>query len=317
MRMMKKALVVGIDDYAGNPLYSSVNDAAAIAAILETNDDGSSNFHVKMGTDIKRREELTAAIDDLFSRQADVAIFFFSGHGYFDHNGGYIVTPDAGRYEIGVSMDMILQFVNRSPVRNKIIILDCCHSGAFGGLTAMENKHTFIADGVTILTASRSDEYAIGTHTLSLFTRLLLEGLKGGASEVAGYITPGSLYGYVDQALGPWHQRPVFKTNVSSFVSLRRVRPLLPLEVLRRITTYFETSDQIRPLDPTYEYTNEEVATAAHVAIFKDLQKMERAGLVSPMDEEFMYWAAQHSKGCILTPIGRHYWRLVKDNLLD
>ncbi len=34
---MKKALVVGIDDYPSSPLGGCVNDANAIATLLETN----------------------------------------------------------------------------------------------------------------------------------------------------------------------------------------------------------------------------------------------------------------------------------------
>jgi hypothetical protein len=28
--------------------------------------------------------------------------------------------------------------------------------------------------------------------------------------------------------------------------------------------------------------------------------------------EEHMYFAAMHSTGCLLTPLGKHYWRLAK-----
>ena len=44
-----------------------------------------------------------------------------------------------------------------------------------------------------------------------------------------GDITPGSVYAHIDQSLGPWAQRPVFKTNVKTFVSLRKTEPPIAL----------------------------------------------------------------------------------------
>jgi hypothetical protein len=43
---MKRALVVGIDDYPRNPLSGCINDAVAVANTLEKNGDGSPNFSV-------------------------------------------------------------------------------------------------------------------------------------------------------------------------------------------------------------------------------------------------------------------------------
>ena len=56
-----------------------------------------------------------------------------------------------------------------------------------------------------------------------VFTRLVVAALQGGAADLRGHITPGSIYAYVDQALGAWDQRPIFKTNVTRFTSLRKV----------------------------------------------------------------------------------------------
>jgi hypothetical protein len=75
---------------------------------------------------------------------------------------------------------------------------------------------------------------------------------------------------------------------------------------------YFETPETEFPLDPSYEYTAKE-AIPAHTVIFQDLQKCERVGLVVPVDEQFMYYAAMNSKSCKLTALGKHYWHLVKE----
>ena len=44
-------------------------------------------------------------------------------------------------------------------------------------------------------------------------------------SDVIGRITPASVYALIDQTLGAWGQRPLYKANVQSFVTLREVPP--------------------------------------------------------------------------------------------
>jgi len=50
------------------------------------------------------------------------------------------------------------------------------------------------------------------------------------------------------------------------------------------------------------------------VAVFKDLQKCNRQGLVVPVDADDMYSAAMNSKSCRLTPLGKHYRRLAEND---
>ena len=44
---MRRALVIGIDNYPTSPLKGCVNDANSIANVLETHGDGSPNFAVQ------------------------------------------------------------------------------------------------------------------------------------------------------------------------------------------------------------------------------------------------------------------------------
>ena len=308
---MKGALTVGIDQYPTAPLRGCVNDAAAVADILVFNGNGSANFAVRRAMNVASQASLKAMIAELFEREMDTALFYFSGHGFLNETGGYIVTPDHRQYDEGVSMDEILVLTARSKIRNKIIILDCCHSGTFGSPQLGGGTTAHITEGMTILTASRSSEESIEVNGHGVFTNLLLDALRGGAADLLGQITPGSVYAYIDQALGPWDQRPVFKTNVSRFITLRTEKPAVPLEILKQITVYFPAPDYEFPLDPSYEFMNKSVANPNHVAIFQNLQKYNRVGLVVPIGEEHMYFAAQNSKSCRLTALGAHYWRLV------
>jgi hypothetical protein len=318
---MRKALIVGIDDYPSSPLSGCINDASALATILETHGDGSPNFDVRLETDVQIKSQLKSMIVELFRGHPDITLLYFSGHGFLNEIGGYIVTPDYKRYDEGISMDEILILANQSKAKDKIIILDCCHSGAFGSPAIADNA-SYLKDGVSILTASKDDEESIEINGHGVFTNLLLDALQGGASDLRGHISPGGVYAYIDQALGPWMQRPVFKTNVTRFTSLRTVIPQVSFDILRKLTEYFPTPQNEFPLDPSFEDTNtpainhlvvEPHAKPANVAIFKHLQKFQSVGLVVPVDAPYMYFAAMESRSCKLTALGCHYWRLVKD----
>lgn len=318
---MRKALIVGLDNYPKCPLSGCVNDAVSVANIVSKNEDGSPNFEVKTILDVVPQRKLMKNIYELFDGNSDVELFYFAGHGLVNNGVSYIVTTDYDDYNYGVRLDDILKAANASKAKHKIIILDSCYSGAMGTPGFFGNDQAIIGDGLTILTSSMSNQTSAEVNGHGLFTALLLEALKGGAADVTGSITPGSIYAYIDKALGPWEQRPVFKTNVSSFLSIRNVLPSVPLNCLRNITSYFSDATAELSLNPSFEYTNhpdnvhdivEPYSDDSNVAIFKDLQKLESVGLVYPVGEEHMYYAAMNSKSCKLTPLGQHYWNLVK-----
>ena len=322
---MNKALVVGINEYPSSPLNGCCNDANRIERLLLRNEDGSPNFSVKKHLNVSTKGKLKALIKDCFSGDDDTALFYYSGHGHIDSVGGYLVTPDYSQDDWGVSLNEILQIANESRCKNKVIILDSCFSGFMGSISTANQDTAVIKEGVTILTASRNDESSMEVDGQGLFTSLLIEALSGRAADVTGHVTPSGIYSYIDKALGPWDQRPVFKTNVTRFVSLRKVKPRISLESLRRLTEFFVSEDDQMPLDPSYEPTNtpedvhkiiEPFATEEHTRDFSILQEMEGVGLVVPVGEKHMYYAAMRSKTCELTALGKHYWKLVSKGMI-
>ncbi|WP_302556699.1 caspase family protein [uncultured Desulfovibrio sp.] len=322
---MRKALIIGIDNYKTCPLEGCCNDADSIEQILRCNGDESPNFSTKIFKNVQTKAALKKLIEDCFSGDADVALFYYSGHGHIDNVGGYLVTPDFGDHDFGVSLQDVLTIANNSRCKDKIIILDSCYSGIFGSISTLGQSTAVINEGVTILTASRSTETSIEINGHGLFTSLLLEALNGGAADITGHITPGGIYAYIDKALGPWEQRPVFKTNVTRFTPLRKVIPQVDISIIRKICTYFPNENSQLPIDPSFEPTNSldvqhniipPYADPHNTKIFSDLQKLEGIGLVVPIGEDHMYFAAMHSKSCALTSIGKQYWRLVNDKLI-
>lgn len=314
---MKKALVVGINAYPRAVLHGCINDATAISQLLETNGDGSRNFEVMLEKDVFTKSVLRKKIVKLFSGTCDTALLYFSGHGYVTELGGYIVTPDKKPYDEGILMDEILKLANASKATNKIIILDCCYSGAMGSPTLLGMGASYLSEGVTVICASKQDEQSVELNGHGIFTTLLIEALNGGAADIRGHITPGNIYSFIEQAFGLFDQRPVFKANTTSFSPLRTIPPLVSIEVLRKINEYFKTPETEYALDPSYEEvsakTNKAIGINKHnIAVFEHLRKFQTLGLVVPVDTPYMYHAAINSKSCKLTPLGRHYWRLVK-----
>ena len=319
----RKALVVGIDNYPSCPLYGCCNDSEAIKDLLSNHENGNPNFAVWKKDNVMSKGELRMLIEKCFEGDADVALFYYSGHGHIDSVGGYLVTPDFSEYDYGVSLQDVLTIANNSKCKERIIILDSCYSGFMGSINTTEQDTAVIKEGVTIMTASRNSQTSMEVNGHGVFTTLLMEALKGGAADVTGHISIAGVYAFIDKALGPWEQRPIFKTNVTRFTSLREVKPQVDITVLRKIATYFETEDFKYELDPSFEPTNkreeihkvvEPYANKEHTAIFSDLQKLEGIGLVVPVEEEHMYFAAMNSKSCELTAVGKQYWRLVKED---
>ena len=240
---MRKALVVGIDHYPHiTPLEGCVNDARAVKAMLDRHADGSVNFDTRLmvGTgpqDVFTRRELKKAVRELFDDDSEVALFYFAGHGYSETVGGYLCTGDCESGDDGLALSEVMTLANESKARNKIIMLDSCYSGGVGEHPIYRVSE--LSEGMTILTASKKGQYAAETNGGGVFTGLLLHALDGAAANLLGDVTPGAVYAHIDQSLAAWGQRPVFKTNVAQFVSLRRVEPPFPLQELRRISEFF------------------------------------------------------------------------------
>lgn len=320
---MRKALIVGINYYQRvGCLYGCVDDAHAVKAVLDRNSDGTVNFGTKLltgtgPTDMVNRATLRESIKELFAGECETALFYFAGHGYVESTGGYLITSDTASGDEGLPLNEVLTFANQSGARNRIVVLDSCHSG-IAATSVTASGFAEIKEGTTILTASTAEQYATEENGAGVFTTLFVDALGGAAGNLVGEVTPGSIYAHIDQSLGPWDQRPVFKTNVKSFVSLRRVQPPIALTELQRITEFFPGPGHQFALDPSFEperQGNDSTIPAPdplNTAKFAVLQKYNRVGLVVPVDAPHMWHAAMGSKKCRLTVLGEHYRRLVE-----
>ncbi|GAB4377930.1 MAG: hypothetical protein Kow00121_28710 [Elainellaceae cyanobacterium] len=249
---MRDALVVGINTYQALPsLKAPATDAEAIANRLQT--DGEFRVHrlpevVQSGkptigqkTQVSLRELETALINLFKPKGSNVphtALFYFSGHGIQREAGireGYLALsdsqPEKGFY--GLSLFWLRRLLQESPVRQRIVILDCCHSGELlNFLEADPGAHA----GTDRLFMAASREYETAFESLdgpySVFTQAILEGLDPNRVE-ARTITNHSLTDYVNHALKGEIQQPLFESSGSEIILTRQSGVTCPAPLLR------------------------------------------------------------------------------------
>jgi len=212
--MGRYALLVGISNYTAdlNPLPSAVKDVEALRQVLVSPEMGGfSESDVTVLKDVEKGA-IETAIYHLFANRKtdDLLIFYFSGHGVTDSRSDFYLTGLTTRKDAlpptAVSSNYVHDLMNKSRSKRQVIILDCCHSGAFPkgmaakGLDAVNVLPKLGGEGRAILTASDSSQYAFEQEgfELSLYTHFLVEGLRGAADRDGdGEVSIDELYEYV------------------------------------------------------------------------------------------------------------------------
>ena len=315
--MSKRALVVGNTSYDNfKTLTCCVDDAKAMGARLAKHADGSKNYDVLPLTS-DQTAVTEAALRDAVARlfldfRGGDAVFYFSGHGVATDEGGYLVTQDAEDDDKGYPMSELLEAANESGVGSVLLILDCCHSGSMGNTsTGGGSARATLSEGVTILAASTTEQESQEGMEYSVFTGLLLSALDGGAANVRGEVSAASVYGYVEQSLSSWEQRPMYKSHARRLNPIRYCEPSLPDDVLLNLPKLFRAPHRPITMDPSFEHTRAE-AKPENIKKFDQFKLLRNSGLLVAEDDMDLYYAALKSKSVFLTPLGQFYWRLAK-----
>ena len=147
----------------------------------------------------------------------DLLLLYFSGHGVLDDRGQlYLAVKDTERTlpkGTAIEASFITDVMDSSNSRRQVLILDCCHSGAFargakgkaGASVHTASAFEGIGTGRVVLTATDATQYAwegdqiIGQAENSVFTRYLIQGLQSGEADQDqdGRVTLDELYDYV------------------------------------------------------------------------------------------------------------------------
>jgi hypothetical protein len=240
----RRALVVATYAYADaglSRLAAPAHDAESLASVLE--DPAIAGFDVTMLVN-KPHYEVGEAIADFYgaARRDDLTLLYFTGHGVKDDEGRlYLAMANTRREALmftAISAAQLNDAMDASRSRRKVLVLDCCYSGAFpAGRAAKDDEgvqtlERFQGRGRAVLTASDATQYAFegddlrGTGTSSVFTRHLVEAISSGAADLDedGDIALDELYSYVyEQVVAEMpQQRPKKQEDVDGRILIAR-----------------------------------------------------------------------------------------------
>ena len=324
MDTTKRALLVGIDRYQQMPQLTGCEaDAQAMGELLRRHEDGNPNYDCRLLTSTDgppiTRERLRSEWHALFDNFDGHILFHFSGHGTPTKAGGVLVTQDGTGGEPGLPMDELLTLANRSDAKTILLIVDCCYAALAGDPAVFQGNgaqgQTFLREGLTILAASRKTESAHEAAGHGVFTKLILGALSGGAADVRGRVSAASIYAYVEQALGSWDQRPMYKSYADYLPPVRLCKPSVPDKLLRDLPKLFAKEDAIFHMAPSFEYTHPS-AKPKDVALFNKFKALRNANLLTTQMGKDLFFIALESGWVKLTPLGQFYWNLAKKGLV-
>jgi hypothetical protein len=215
----RKALLVATyvhKDAGLRQLTSPAHDAEALAQVL--GDAEIAGFDVTMLVN-EPHHVVGEAIADFYAdvHRDDLTLLYFTGHGVKDDDGRlYLAMTNTRRDALmftAISAAQVNDAMDACRSRRKVLVLDCCYSGAFPagrGSKSDEGVQTlerFQGKGRVVLTASDATQYAFegddvqGEGTQSLFTRYLVEAIRTGEADLDedGDIALDELYSYVHE----------------------------------------------------------------------------------------------------------------------
>jgi uncharacterized caspase-like protein len=161
--------------------------------------------------------EIQLEIEDVLrtATSRDTVLLYYSGHARQDiRDDLYLCCSDTRPdllWATAVSASFVSQAIEGSAAGTTIVVLDCCHSGAFEGV---EVATSLAGDGRFVLASSRASELARDTDVrdrASVFTAALVEGLRSGAKDRDGVVTLDDLYDYVHGRLSSSAKQTPFK----------------------------------------------------------------------------------------------------------
>lgn len=212
--MGKYALLIGVETYGEGlqPLPAAPNDVRALQDVLLNPEMGGFDEAKPLINPSKSdmEEQVEEFLED--RQQGDLVLLFFSGHGVKDNSrdlyfGAANTRKKRDRLALSTAIraGSIYGFFDSCQAKYKVIILDCCFSGAFGSSVPRDDgeiplKEQLGAEGWVVLASTSAVDYSFEEKDadLSIYTRYLVEGIATGAADENsdGVITIDELHCY-------------------------------------------------------------------------------------------------------------------------
>lgn len=229
------ALLIGVGDYSqvdGRNLPTFRNDTNIMKDALRSglgipND----NLRVLIGENengIVTSASVAYAIASFEKglKENDSFILYFSGHG--DNND---VVLSNGT----IILQSLIDYLDKIPTKNKIVILDCCYSGNFKGSGAKQMRvddliSEFAGRGIAVLASSEADELSRlnSNRNASVFTVALSDSIKNRKNVKNGNLSLADIYDGMMIEISDWNkknpekqQHPIFRSSVGGTIHFR------------------------------------------------------------------------------------------------
>jgi hypothetical protein len=275
-------------DETFNGLSAPSRDVDKLAAVLS--DPLIGNFEVEALNNPTLQElKLRLSTFLLNRKREDTGLIYFSGHGVLDDASQeyHIATRDTVYGAVSATAlerDWVVKQLGLCRSKRLVVLLDTCHSGAFGGLS-LKGVDTralgtrFEGSGRAVIAAAGPLEYALdgsgSSESTSVFTGALLKGLESGLadSDRDNYVTIQELYEYIcDEVRG---QRPVLSGAFDGDIWLsqvpldRRPIPELPASLRDALgsSSVFERLGALSELSELLSGDDPDLRRAVHASL--------------------------------------------------
>jgi biotin carboxyl carrier protein len=226
-------------------LAAPENDVIALKEVLERSEVAGFETRLLLNAGMVEARD---AVFDLFDRRSpdDLLLLYYTGHGLRDERGDlYLALPQTSAKapgRIALEADFVRKQMQNSYSRRQVLILDCCHSGAFvrpgaKGAEVALSRDDFLpagGHGRYILAAAAASESAFEAEGRSIFTRHLVDALKNGeAAPERETITIEDLHTYVCRRVAseqaPMQPRIWVDEQTEPLIIARNPNPRRPL----------------------------------------------------------------------------------------
>jgi hypothetical protein len=329
------ALVIGNTEYQDPRLAGLATPSYDVTGLAEVlSDSGVGNFDNVTTFVNEMSANIRLEIESFFAekKRDDLLLLYFSGHGVRDDRGYlYLALKDTRHNRLratAIPASFITSEMDASRSRRQVLILDCCHSGAFAqGMKGTPGEAVGTASafkgtgyGRVVLTASDATQYAwesegslvVGKALNSVFTRYLIEGMRTGVADrdADGWVGLDELYDYVYEHVVTSTETPGQTPHMWSFgqegkifiaLNPHPVQPKpteLPLELRQLIESPIPSARQaaVRELGSLLSGSIPGLVLAAHEALQRLLEDDSRSVTTAAIQVLAQYAEAEQLK---------------------
>ena len=225
-----RALTIGISNYPPGirNLPAVTHDVRAMADLLGSSNGSfaSGDVRVLLDSHATKQAIREALADSLgLSEHDDTVFVYLAGHGELENENFYFIPYDTRPLDLAgsaIPLKEIKTLFDQAPSNRVLLWLDFCYSGAIlsRNAEALGIRDVTVAmervlsvtqgHGKVIMCACTAEQKAYERPDHGLFTKYLLNGLRGAAANAAGEVTASSLHDYIDKEIGSAVQRPLF-----------------------------------------------------------------------------------------------------------